>query len=195
MVALYKNIKMNKVQKILMADARYKEAMAELERIKGIENEEERTKGIQKASKVIVEVAYDRAEIYELLAFTLISSADRLLRTSSEMLSIVKPNVKYNDKFKLQEALKKINSIVDTFDEESAKFHEQYFKHGKVEGRDDIVPYDAIEENALTMLHYLMFIYNALCQNHENAMKIEDSLRDMVNEKTQLFSVEEINAM
>ena len=113
---------------------------------------------------------------------------------SSEMLSIVKPNVKYNDKFKLQDALKKINSIVDTFDEESAKFHEQYFKHGKVEGRDDIVPYDAIEENAHTMLHYLMFIYNALCQSDGNALTLEDFLCEMASEK-QIFSREEIKSM
>lgn len=185
---------MNRIQQILLADARYKEAVAELERIKGIENEDERMKAIQKASKVIVEVAYDRSMIYELLAFTLISSADILLRTSSDMLAVVQPNVKYNDKFKLQEALKKINSIVNTFDEESAKFHQQYFEHGVVEGCPDLIPYDAIDENAHTMLHYLMFIYNALCQNHQNAMSIEDALTGMVNEK-QLFSNEEIKAM
>ena len=106
----------------------------------------------------------------------------------------MKPNVKYNDKFKLQEALKKINSIVETFDEEGAKFHQQYFEHGAVEGCPDLIPYDAIDENAHTMLHYLMFIYNALCQNHQNAMSIEDALTSMVNEK-QLFSNEEIKAM
>lgn len=194
MVALYKNIKMNKVQKILMADARYKEAMAELDRIKNIEDEEERQKGIQKASRLIISVAYDRAEVYELLAFTLLSSADILLRTSAGMLEAVRPNVKFSDKYKLNDAMGKIKKVIDTFEEESCKFHQQYFEHGAVEGCPDLVPYDAIEENARTMLRFLMFIYNALCQNHANAVDIEKHLRDMVNEK-QIFSIEEIETM
>lgn len=185
---------MNKIQQILMADARYKEAMAELDRIKVIEDEDERQKAIQKASKVIVSVAYDRAEVYELLAFTLLNSADILLRTSAEMLATVRPNVKYNDKYKLKEAEKSIQKVIDTFEDESAKFHQQYFEHGTVEGCPDLVPYDAIEENSRTMLHFLMFIYNALCQNHANAVDIEEHLRAMVNDKG-IFSVGEINAM
>lgn len=185
---------MNRIQQILLANARYKEAMAELERIKGIQDEDERMKAIQKASKVIVEVAYDRAMVYELLAFTLISSAETLLRTSSDMLMTVQKTAKYNDKFNLKKSLDKVNSLIEDFNNESAKFHEQYFKHGKVEGRDDIVPYDAIEENSNTMLHYLMFIYNALCQNNENAKKIEDFLRGLTNDK-QIFSIGEIKSM
>ena len=168
--------------------------MAELERIKTIEDEKEREIAIQKASKLIVSVAYERAEVYELLAFTLLSSADTLLRTSSEMLSLVRTNVKYNDKFKLQNALNKVNSLIDTFEEESSKFHKEYFEHGMVEGNPDLIPYDAIEGNAKTMLHFNMLIYNALCQNHENAVTIEKELKSLINEK-QLFSIEEINAM
>ena len=123
---------MTRVKEILKADSRYKEALAVVEKAMQIKDEGLKQEDIQNFSRLLVALAYDRAEVYELLAFTLIQSADTLLRASYDMLDTVKDNVKYNDKFKLSDAMDKLNKMITTFDHESAKIHKEYHLHGEV---------------------------------------------------------------
>ena len=185
---------MTRVKEILKADSRYKEGMAVLEKAMKIEDQEEREKAIADFSRLLVAVAYDRAEVYELLAFTLIQSADTLLRTSYDMLDTVKNNVKYNDRFKLTDAMSKLNKIITTFDAESVKFHKDYYLHGEVED-SDMIPYDAINNNSTVILHFVMLIYNALKKSKGNAQILEKYLRKLKGEGEDIFSIEEINSL
>lgn len=185
---------MTRIDKIIQADARYKKGMAELQKTKGIEDQNARAEAIANMSKLIVSVAYDRAEAYELLAFVLIQAADKLMRTSYELLDTVKDNVKYKDKFKLKEAMRLINKMVDTFDEESAKVHEDYFKHGYVED-GDTTPFDAINHNSDVILHFIMLIYNALKKSKGNAQILERSLRKLKGVGEDIFPIEEIYSL
>ena len=167
---------MTRIKEILKTDSRYKEAMSQLEKLKSIEDPEEREKAIRKASKLIVAAAYERAEVYELLAFVLIQSADKLLRTSSEILGTVQGSVKYNDKFRLKKAMGSLNDIIDFFEEESS----------------ELTPYDAIEHNAKVILHFNMLIYEALRKSKGNAKILEKSLTKLKGEGEPLFTLEEI---
>lgn len=185
---------MTRVKEILKADSRYKEGMAVLEKAMKIEDQEAREKAIADFSRLLVAVAYDRAEVYELLAFTLIQSADTLLRTSYDMLDTVKDNVKYNDRFKLTDAMSKLNKIITTFDAESVKFHKDYYLHGEVED-SDMIPYDAINNNSTVILHFVMLIYNALKKSKGNAQILEKYLRKLKGEGEDIFSIEEINSL
>lgn len=185
---------MTRIKEILKADSRYKEGLAVIEKAKNIEDQEEREKAIADFSRLLVAVAYDRAEVYELLAFTLIQSADTLLRTSYDMLDTVKDNVKYNDRFKLTDAMSKLNKIITTFDAESVKFHKDYYLHGEVED-SDMIPYDAINNNATVILHFVMLIYNALKKSKGNAQILEKYLRKLKGEGEDIFSIEEINSL
>ena len=185
---------MTRVKEILNADSRYKEGLAVLEKAMKIEDKEEREKAIAKFSRLLVAVAYDRAEVYELLAFTLIQSADTLLRASYDMLDTVKNNVKYNDRFKLTDAMSKLNKIITTFDAESVKFHKDYYLHGEVED-SDMIPYDAINNNSTVILHFVMLIYNALKKSKGNAQILEKYLRKLKGEGEDIFSIEEINSL
>ena len=110
---------MTRVKEILKADSRYKEGLAVLEKAMKTEDQEAREKAIEEFSKLFVAVAYDRAEVYELLAFTLIQSADRLLRASYDILNTVKDNVKYNDRFKLTDAMGKLNKMINESSDEN----------------------------------------------------------------------------
>lgn len=177
-----------------MSDVRYKEAMKKLDNIKNIEDEEVRQKSIQEASGLIVAAAYNRAEVYELLAFVLIQSADKLLRTSSDLLGAVKPHVKYNDKFKLSKAMEALNKIITTFDQESCKIHKEYHLHSEVED-SDLTPFDAINKNSDVMLCFNMLVYNALKKSKGNAKILEKYLRKLKGEGEDIFTLEEINEL
>ena len=185
---------MTRVKEILKADSRYKEGLAVLEKAMKIEDQEAREKAIAEFSKLLVAVAYDRAEVYELLAFTLIQSADKLLRASYDILNTVKDNVKYNDRFKLTDAMSKLNKIITTFDTESVKFHKDYYLHGEVED-SDLTPFDAINNNSKVILHFVMLIYNALKKSKGNAQILERYLRTLKGEGENIFSLEEINSL
>lgn len=185
---------MTRIKEILKADSRYKEGLAVIEKAKNIEDQEEREKAIADFSRLLVAVAYDRAEVYELLAFTLIQSADTLLRTSYDILDTVKNCVKYNDRFKLTDAMSKLNKIIATFDAESVKFHKDYYLHGEVED-SDMIPYDAINNNSTVILHFVMLIYNALKKSKGNAQILEKYLRKLKGEGEDIFSIEEINSL
>lgn len=185
---------MTRIQKIIQADSRYKEGLAVLEKAMKIEDQEKREEAIANFSKLLVAVAYDRAEVYELLAFTLIQSADTLLRTSYEMLDTVKDNVKYNDRFKLTDAMGKLNKIIGTFDTESVKFHKEYHLHGEVED-SDLTPFDAINNNSTVILHFVMLIYNALKKSKGNAKLLEKSLTKLKGVGEDIFSLEEIASL
>lgn len=185
---------MTRIKEILKADSRYKEGLAVIEKAKNIEDQEEREKAIADFSRLLVAVAYDRAEVYELLAFTLIQSADRLLRASYDILNTVKDNVKYNDRFKLTDAMGKLNKMITTFDSESVKFHKDYYLHGEVED-SDLTPYDAINNNSTVILHFVMLIYNALKKSKGNAQILEKYLRKLKGEGEDIFSIEEINSL
>lgn len=184
---------MTRVKEILKADSRYKEGLAELEKIKYIEDPKKREELVAHFSRLLVAIAYERAEVYELLAFTLIQSADTLLRASYDMLDTVKDNVKYNDKFKLKDAMDKLNKMIATFDTESTKIHKEYHLHGEVED-GDLTPYDAIENNSKVILHFVMLIYNAFVKSKGNASIVERSLRKLKGEK-EIFTIEEINSL
>ena len=166
---------MTRVKEILKADSRYKEGLAELEKIKYIEDPKKREELVAHFSRLLVAIAYERAEVYELLAFTLIQSADTLLRASYDMLDTVKDNVKYNDKFKLKDAMDKLNKMITTFDTESTKIHKEYHLHGVVED-SDLIPFDAVNNNSTVILHFVMLIYNALKKSKGNAKILEKSL-------------------
>ena len=185
---------MTRVKEILKADSRYKEGLAVIEKAKNIEDQEEREKAIADFSRLLVAVAYDRAEVYELLAFTLIQSADTLLRTSYDILDTVKNCVKYNYRFKLTDAMGKLNKMITTFDSESVKFHKDYYLHGEVED-SDLTPYDAINNNSTVILHFVMLIYNALKKSKGNAQILEKYLRKLKGEGEDIFSIEEINSL
>lgn len=185
---------MTRVKEILKADSRYKEGMTALEKAMKIEDQEAREKAIEEFSRLLVAVAYDRAEVYELLAFTLIQSADKLLRESYDILGTVKNNVKYNDRFKLTDAMSKLNKIITTFDTESVKFHKDYYLHGEVED-SDLTPFDAINNNSKVILHFVMLIYNALKKSKGNAQILERYLRKLKGEGEDIFSIEEINSL
>lgn len=185
---------MTKIKKIIESDARYKEGLAELERLKSIEDPDERERAIQKASRLIVGVAYDRAEVYDLVGFVLICAAERLFRASAEMLDTVQDNVKYNDRFKLNDAKAKLKKIIETFETEGRKIHEDYHLHGEVED-SELVPYDAIENNSEVILHFCLLVYNALKKSKGNAKILERSLRKLKGEGEDIFSIEEINSL
>ena len=185
---------MTKIKKILEADSRYKEALAVVEKAMQIKDEGLKQEAIQNFSRLLVALAYDRAEVYELLAFTLIQSADRLLRASYEMVDTVKDNVKYNDRFKLNETMKMLNKIITTFDHESAKMHKEYHLHGEVED-SELTPFDAINNNSEVILHFTMLLYNALKKSKGNAKILERSLRKLKGEGEDIFSIEEINSL
>lgn len=185
---------MTRIQEILKADARYKQAMAELERIKNIEDEKLREKGIQEASRLIVDAAYNRAEVYELLGFVLIQSADKLLRTSADLLGMVQKKVTFNDKFKLGQAMDALNKIIKTLDHESCKIHKEYHLHSEVED-SDLTPFDAINKNSDVMLCFNMLVYNALKKSKGNAKILEKYLRKLKGEGEDIFTLEEINEL
>lgn len=185
---------MTRVKEILKADSRYKEALAVVEKAMETKDEGLRQEAIQNFSKLLVALAYDRAEVYELLAFTLIQSADTLLRASYDMLDTVKDNMKYNDRFKLSEAMKMLNKMITTFDVESTKIHKDYHLHGEVED-SDLTPFDAINNNSTVILHFVMLIYNALKKSKGNAQILERSLTKLKGVGEDLFSVEEINSL
>lgn len=185
---------MTKIKKILEADSRYKEGLSVLKKAMKIEDEDKRQEAIDNFGRLLVAVAYDRAEVYELLAFTLIQSADRLLRASCEMIDTVRDNVKYNDRFKLNETMKMLNKIITTFDHESTKMHKEYHLHGEVED-SELTPFDAINNNSEVILHFIMLLYNALKKSKGNAKILERSLRKLKGEGEDIFSIEEINSL
>lgn len=185
---------MTRVKEILKADSRYKEALAVVEKAMETKDEGLRQEAIQNFSKLLVALAYDRAEVYELLAFTLIQSADTLLRASFDMLDTVKDNVRYNDKFKLVDAMDKLNKMIKTFDHESTKIHKDYHLHAEVED-SDLTPFDAINGNSKVVLHFVMLIYNALKKSKGNAVILEKYLKKLKGEGEDLFSIEEINSL
>ena len=185
---------MTRVKEILKADSRYKEALAVVEKAMQIKDDGLRQEAIQNFSRLIVALAYDRAEVYELLAFTLIQSADTLLRASHDMLDAVKDNLKYNDKFKLTDAMDKLNKMITTFDHESAKIHKEYHLHAEVED-SDLTPFDAINNNKDVILRFNMLIYNALKKSKGNAKILERSLTKLKGEGEDLFSLEEIMSL
>lgn len=177
-----------------MADARYKQAMATLDGMASIENEEEREKTIQEASRLIVAAAYNRAEVYELLGFVLIQSADKLFRISADLLGTVQEKVTFNDKFKLGKAMDALNKIIKTLDQESCKIHKEYHLHAEVED-SDLTPFDAITKNSEVMLCFVMLVYNALKKSKGNAKMLEKYLRKLRGEGEDIFTVEEIDSL
>jgi hypothetical protein len=185
---------MTRVKEILKADSRYKEGLAVLEKAMKIEDEKKRQEAIANFSRLLVAIAYDRAEVYELLAFTLIQSADTLLRASYEMLDTVKDNVRYNDRFKLNDAMDKLNKMIKNFDHESVKIHKEYHLHGEVED-SDLTPFDAINKNKDVILHFIMLIYNALKKSKGNAKILERSLTKLKGEGEDIFSLDEIMSL
>lgn len=185
---------MTRIKEILKADARYKTATEKLESLKSIEDPEKRAEEIKEASRLIVATAYDRAEVYDLLGFTLIESADILFRESAKILQAVNGNVKFNDKFKLKEAMRALNKIINTFDAESQKIHEDYHLHGEVED-SDLTPYDAIRSNSKVILRMVMLTYNALKKSKGNAMILEKSLRKLKGVGDDIFSIYEIDSL
>lgn len=185
---------MTRVKEILKADSRYKEALAVVEKAMQIKDEGLKQEAIQNFSRLLVAIAYDRAEVYELLAFTLIQSADTLLRASYDMLDTVKDNLKYNDKFKLKDAMDKLNKMITTFDTESTKIHKEYHLHGEVED-SDLTPFDAINNNSTVILHFVMLIYNALKKSKGNAKILEKSLTKLKGVGEDIFTLEEIMSL
>ena len=185
---------MTRIKEILKADARYKAAMEELDKLKGIKDEGEREKAIQRSSRLIVAAAYDRSEAYELLAFTLIQSADRLFRASAEMLATVQNNVRYNDRFKLNKAMRALNEIITTLDHESCKIHEDYHLHGEVED-SDLTPFEAIDKNSEVLLHFNMLLFNALKMSKGNAKMLEKYLDRLKGEGEPVFTKKEIASL
>ena len=183
---------MTHIKAILESDKRFKEAMSELDRIRSIEDEAEREKAIDKASRLIVSVAYDKADIYETIAYQLINAADILLKESAGLIQAVEPKARYKDKFNLSNAMKAINKIRKDFENESIKINEDYKKHGYVEN-SDFNTFDAIDNNSRLILCFIMLCYNSISQNSKNANLIEAYLRRTKGDNP-LFSIEEIES-
>lgn len=166
--------------------------MSELDRIRSIENEAEKEKAADKASRLIVSVAYDKADIYETIAYQLINAADILLKESAGLIQAVEPRARYKDKFNLSNAMKAIKKIRKDFETESEKINEDYFKHGYVEN-SDFNTFDAIDNNSRLILCFIMLCYNSISQNAKNANLIDAYLRRTKGTNPP-FSIEEINA-
>ena len=180
------------IRKIMEADSRFQEAMKTLETIRETQNEKEREKEIDKASRLIISVAYDKAEMYECVAFQLLNAADILLRTSSDLLKTVEPKAKYNDKFKIKESKRMLQKMIDTFEKESIAINEDYFHHGYTEN-SDLNVFDAISQNSTLVLCFILLCYNSINQNGNNAKQIEAYLKRAKGGKP-LFSQEEIES-
>lgn len=180
------------IRKIMEADSRFQEAMKKLETIRNIPNEKEREIEIDKASRLIVSVAYDKAEMYECVAFQLLNAADMLLRTSSDLLKTVEPKAKYNDKFKIKESKRMLLKMIDSFSKESIAINEDYFHHGYTEN-SNLNVFDAISQNSRLILCFIMLCYNSISQNAKNANLIEAYLRRTKGDNP-LFSIEEIES-
>jgi hypothetical protein len=180
------------IKQILNADARYKEAMAILEKAKSIENAMMREEEINKASNLIISVVYDKAEIYETVAWQLINAADTLLRTSANLISVAEPKARFKDKFNLGQAKQSLNKIIKTFEDASVKINEDYFKHGYTENSDMNV-FDAIDQNSRLVLCFILLCYNSISQNGNNAKQIEAYLKRAKGGKP-IFTMEEIEA-
>lgn len=179
------------INRILQADKRYKEAMKILDNAKSIEDEERRKEEINKISNLIISVAYDKAEIYDILAWQLINSADVLLRASSKLISIVEPQARYKDKFNLSQAKQALNKMIKTFEDASVKINEDYGLHGYTENSDTNV-FDAIDQNSRLILAFVMLVYNTISQNGGNAKQIEAYLRRLKGKE--IFPIEEIES-
>lgn len=179
---------------VLKADARYKKAIATLEKMSSLKDDKEREEAIQKASRLIVAAAYDKAEVYDLVGFMLILAAETLFQESYNLLDTVQDNLKYNDRFKLNDAKRALNKIISTFDAEAQKIHADYHLHAEVED-SDLTPYDAIEQNAKIILHFVLLLYNALKKSKGNAKLLERYLTKLKGEGEDIFTLEEINSL
>ena len=180
------------IRKIMEADNRFQEAMKKLETIRDIPNEKEREIEIDKASRLIIAVAYDKAEMYECVGFQLLHAADMLFRTSSELLQTVEPKAKYHDKFKLKESKRMLDKIISTFDKESRSIYEDYFRHGYTEN-SELNVFDAISQNSSLVLAFILLCYNSISQSPKNANLIEAYLRRTKGDDP-IFSIEEIES-
>ena len=183
---------MTHIKAILGADKRFKEAMSALQNAKSIEDEKTREEAIDKASRLIVSVVYDKAEIYETIAFQLINAADIMLRTSAELIETAEPKARFKDKFNLGQAKQALTKMIKTFENESIKINEDFFKHGYCEN-SDMNTFDALDQNSRLIICFIMLCYNSMSQNAKNANQIEAYLRRMKGGKAP-FSIEEIES-
>lgn len=183
---------MTHIKAILGADKRFKEAMSALQNAQSIEDEKAREEAIDKASRLIVSVVYDKAEIYETIAYQLINAADIMLRASAELIETAETKARFKDKFNLGQAKQALTKIIKTFENESIKINEDYFKHGYSENSDMNV-FDAIDQNSRLILCFIMLCYNSMAQNGNNAKQIEAYLK-RVKGGHPIFSQEEIES-
>lgn len=183
---------MTHIKAILGADKRFKEAMSALQNAKSIEDEKKRDEAIDKASRLIVSVVYDKAEMYEIIAYQLINAADIMLRESAELIESVEPRARYIDKFNLSQAKQALTKIIKKFEHESIAVNESFFKHGYVEN-SELNAFDAIDQNSRLVLCFLMLCYNSISQSPKNANLIEAYLRRTKGDSP-IFSIEEIES-
>ena len=183
---------MTHLKTIIGADKRFKEAMSALEKSKSIEDPKQREEAIDKANRLIVSVVYDKASIYDTIAFQLINAADLMLKESAHLIHTVEPNSRYKDKFNLSNAKKALNKIRKDFETESIKINEDYFKHGYC-ANSDMNVFDAIDQNSRLVLCFLMLCYNSISQSPKNANLIEAYLRRTKGDDP-IFSIEEVES-
>lgn len=183
---------MTHIKAILEADKRFKEAMSVLENAKSIEDEKQREEAIDKASRLIVSVVYDKAETYDIIAWQLINAADLMLKASAELIATAEPKARFKDKFNLSNAKKALTKIRKDFENESIKINEDYFKHGYTEN-SELNVFDAIDQNSRLILCFIMLCYNSISQNGNNAKQIEAYLK-RVKGGHPIFSPEEIES-
>lgn len=180
------------IRKVLGADSRFKEAMSALQNAQGIEDEKAREEAIDKASRLIISVVYDKVEVYDIIAWQLINAADIMLRASAELIATAEPKARFKDKFNLGQAKQALTKIIKNFEKESIKINEDFFKHGYTEN-SELNVFDAIDQNSRLVLCFIMLCYNSISQNGNNAKQIEAYLKRVKGGKP-IFSQEEINS-
>lgn len=183
---------MTHLKTIIGADKRFKEAMSALEKAKNIEDPDKRSETINKANRLIASAVYDKASIYDVIAFQLINAADLMLKESAHLIHTVEPTAKYKDKFNLSNAKKALEKIRKDFETESIKINEEYFKHGYT-ANSDMNVFDAIDQNSRLALCFIMLCYNSISQSPKNANEIELFLRNHEGDDP-IFSIEEIES-
>ena len=129
------------------------------------------------------ERAVAKAHDYICLGYTLLNSADIILRETEKIMSSVGPRQKYEDSFRIGESIKDLKRVISR--------NEIYSQHiDSIMAEENPMSYDAMRNNAYEVLRFVMLFYSRTCSNEKATNQLAAYMQRM--KSNNLFSDEEI---
>ena len=118
------------------------------------------------------ESAISRAHEYVLLGYTLMNAADILFRRTEDIMSVVDPSYRYDDRFRIRESLRDLRAVIGRLDA----------NEGGVDAAmsdADPLSYDRMRGNAYEVIRFVMLLYTRTCGNPKATEALERNIRRM----------------